>query len=123
MLHILTVVAVFQLLHKSSGDGVVADWMIAKGFVDLCLEIAEVFGRIRTGELRGYFNIGNAWDLLRSITPIALLAFHSERWLHLLVVLMPGLFIGNPLLVRVAKNTEPSHLAPNALGPKPNTKS
>ncbi|CAE7900195.1 GIP, partial [Symbiodinium microadriaticum] len=70
------------------GDGVVADWMIAKGFVDLCLEVAEVFGRIRTGELRGYFNIGNAWDLLRSIIPIALLAFHSERWLHLLVVLI-----------------------------------
>eukprot|EP00439_Symbiodinium_sp_Y106_P059233 s161_g8.t1 len=77
-----------SLTATNHRDGVVADWMIAKGFVDLCLEIAEVFGRIRTGELRGYFNIGNAWDLLRSITPIALLAFHSERWLHLLVVLI-----------------------------------
>lgn len=77
-----------SLTATNHRDGVVADWMIAKGFVDLCLEVAEVFGRIRTGELRGYFNIGNAWDLLRSIIPIALLAFHSERWLHLLVVLI-----------------------------------
>ncbi|CAE7751190.1 GIP, partial [Symbiodinium necroappetens] len=83
-----------SLTATNHRDGVVADWMIAKGFVDLCLEVAEVFGRIRTGELRGYFNIGNAWDLLRSIIPISLLAFHSERWLHLLVVLMPRLHNG-----------------------------
>ena len=46
--------------------GVVADWTIAKGVVDLCLEVAEIYGRMRTGELKGHLG---ASEVLAPLSP------------------------------------------------------
>ncbi|CAK9033671.1 ANK_REP_REGION domain-containing protein [Durusdinium trenchii] len=68
--------------------GVVADWIIAKGIVDLLLELVQIWGCDLVGELRSYATLGNIWDLSRSIIPILPLVLHGHRCLRLLVVLI-----------------------------------
>ncbi|CAE7254723.1 unnamed protein product [Symbiodinium sp. CCMP2592] len=77
-----------SFVAESQRNGIDADWIIAKGIVDLMLELAQVWGCKLAGELRSYANFGNAWDLMRSIIPVMLLFFHESRWLHLFVVLI-----------------------------------
>eukprot|EP00439_Symbiodinium_sp_Y106_P036990 s4334_g4.t1 len=81
---------VFQpsFVAQSHRNGVVADWIIAKGMVDLLLEVAQFCGCLMIGEVSSYLNLGNVWDLSRSIVPIMLLFFHDSRLLHLLIVLI-----------------------------------
>ncbi|CAE7844259.1 unnamed protein product [Symbiodinium microadriaticum] len=81
---------VFQpsFVAQSDRNGVVADWIIAKGMVDLLLEVAQFCGCCVIGEVSSYLNLGNVWDLSRSIIPIMLLFFHDSRFLHLLIVLI-----------------------------------
>ena len=81
---------VFQPSFVAQGDrnGVVADWIIAKGMVDLLLEVAQFCGCCMIGEVSSYLNLGNVWDLSRSIIPIMLLFFHDSRFLNLLIVLI-----------------------------------
>ncbi|CAJ1340752.1 unnamed protein product, partial [Effrenium voratum] len=68
--------------------GVVADWIIAKGFVDLLLEFSQFFGSWKMGDLSAYSNLGNLWDLFRSLVPLMLLCFSTSRIIHLLIVLI-----------------------------------
>jgi len=81
---------VFQpsFVAQSDRNGVVADWIIAKGMVDLLLEVDQFCGCLMIGEVSSYLNLGNVWDLSRSIVPIMLLFFHDSRLLHLLIVLI-----------------------------------
>ena len=67
---------------------VVADWIIAKGIVDLLLEGLQFAGCVATNQTRCYFRFGNLWDIIRSILPILLLPYYSCRLLQILVVLM-----------------------------------
>lgn len=72
----------------TKSDGVVADWIIAKGIVDLLLELAQIRGCIVIGEPMSYLNSGNLWDLTRSILPICLLFHYDLRPLQTLIVLI-----------------------------------
>ena len=69
-------------------SGVVADWMVAKGVVDLVLEAFQLYGCAVTFQVSSYFNAGNLWDLIRSILPLALVVGYQYRLLHLLIVLI-----------------------------------
>jgi len=73
---------------ESKYNGVVADWIIAKGIVDLLLEMAQFWGCVLIGEFASYLNWGNLWDISRSIVPVMLLFYHEHRLLHLLIVLI-----------------------------------
>lgn len=68
--------------------GVVADWIIAKGIVDLLLEVAQFMGCVVIGEPQCYFRLGNVWDLMRSVIPILLLWHYEKRILQTLIVLI-----------------------------------
>lgn len=68
--------------------GVVADWIIAKGIVDLLLEVAQFWGTMVIGEPMSYMRPGNLWDLLRSILPILLLWQYDSRVLQTFIVLI-----------------------------------
>eukprot|EP00439_Symbiodinium_sp_Y106_P009758 s5316_g1.t1 len=87
--------------------GVVTHWMVAKGIVDLNLEVAQIFGLVRAGMLSRYFTMGNAWDLTRSIAPILLLYLDLKLlkvlivfiyWLRLLEGVILHKWIGEVLL-------------------------
>eukprot|EP00438_Fugacium_kawagutii_P032686 Skav221347 [mRNA] locus=scaffold1845:137688:140523:- [translate_table: standard] len=77
-----------------SGEGrqheraIVADWLIAKGFVDLILEVMQFAGCVATRQMRCYFRVGNLWDVYRSILPILLIGLWWWTPLQILVVLM-----------------------------------
>eukprot|EP00913_Durusdinium_trenchii_P024088 g22623.t1 len=73
-----------ELQHERA---VVADWIIAKGFVDLILEILQFAGCLFISQKGCYWNFGNFWDLFRSLLPIFLLWFYDSRLLQVLVVL------------------------------------
>jgi len=79
---------VFHPSFITKSDGVVADWIIAKGIVDLLLELAQIRGCIVIGEPMSYLNSGNLWDLTRSILPICLLFHYDLRPLQTLIVLI-----------------------------------
>lgn len=68
--------------------GVVADWIIAKGIVDLLLEVAQFWGTMVIKEPMSYMRPGNLWDLLRSILPILLLWQYESRVLQTFIVLI-----------------------------------
>eukprot|EP00913_Durusdinium_trenchii_P031274 g29281.t1 len=70
--------------------GVVADWIIAKGIVDLLLEVAQLMGCVVIGEpqKRDAPIGGNVWDLMRSVIPILLLWHYEKRILQTLIVLI-----------------------------------
>ena len=69
-------------------SGVVADWIIAKGIVDLVLEAFQLYGCAATFQVSSYFTADNLWDLIRSILPLALVVGYQNRLLHLLIVLI-----------------------------------
>lgn len=68
--------------------GVVADWVIAKGLVDLGMELAQMYGCHKMGDRNAYLNMGNLWDLFRCLVPISLLLLNSHRVVHLMIVLI-----------------------------------
>ncbi|CAE7582147.1 unnamed protein product [Symbiodinium natans] len=75
--------------HLQHTNQVVADWIIARGCVDLFLELAQLWGCVRTQHLSVYFTFGNFWDLVRSMLPTMLLLHHQPyRLLQLLIVLI-----------------------------------
>eukprot|EP00913_Durusdinium_trenchii_P022440 g21078.t2 len=82
--------AVFEPSFVKEGitTGVVADWIIAKGLVDVFLELAELAGCYASMKgLGSYFRPGNFWDVTRSLLPILLLHYES-RALQVCVILI-----------------------------------
>eukprot|EP00438_Fugacium_kawagutii_P014044 Skav204151 [mRNA] locus=scaffold903:173810:176221:+ [translate_table: standard] len=75
-----------SFVAEVNGGGAVADWLIAKGIVDLSLEVAQFRGCVIINEPNSFLRGGNVWDLGRSILPIMLLFFYCSRLLQTLVV-------------------------------------
>ena len=73
---------------NGSQSVVVADWILARAFVDLLLELAQLWGCVAIGKSQLYFNSGNLWDISRSIVPLLLLYYPSNRALHVATVLI-----------------------------------
>eukprot|EP00930_Biecheleria_cincta_P068184 TRINITY_DN5537_c0_g5_i1.p1 TRINITY_DN5537_c0_g5~~TRINITY_DN5537_c0_g5_i1.p1 ORF type:complete len:910 (+),score=129.48 TRINITY_DN5537_c0_g5_i1:116-2845(+) len=83
--------AVFTPSMLTSSDvkaSVVADWILAKGLVDCFLELIQLIGCWYIDSVSIYFNLGNAWDIFRSILPVLLVWHSSNRVIHLLIVLI-----------------------------------
>ncbi|CAK9106743.1 unnamed protein product [Durusdinium trenchii] len=83
--------AVFEPSFVKEGitTGVVADWIIAKGLVDVFLELAELAGCYASMKgLGSYFRPGNFWDVTRSLLPILLLWHYESRALQVCVILI-----------------------------------
>lgn len=71
----------------ANGQGIVADWIVAKGIVDGFLEAVQFVVCCRT-DPASYCRLGNLWDLIRSFLPILLLWQHQSRWLQCLIILI-----------------------------------
>lgn len=83
--------AVFTPSMLTSSDvkaSVVADWILAKGLIDCFLEIVQLVGCWYIDSVSIYFNLGNAWDIFRSLLPVLLIWHSSNRVVHLLIVLI-----------------------------------
>ncbi|CAJ1345665.1 unnamed protein product [Effrenium voratum] len=77
-----------SFVGSSVPRGVVADWIIAKGLVDVCMELAQFTGCLMIREPSAYFTAGNLIDIVRGGLPILLLWFYEVRVIHLLIVLI-----------------------------------
>lgn len=73
---------------NGSQSVVVADWILARAIADLLLELAQLWGCVAIGKSQLYFNSGNLWDICRSILPLLLLFYPSNRALHVATVLI-----------------------------------
>ena len=71
----------------ADGHGIVADWIVAKGIVDVLLEAVQ-FAACCRKDPTSYCRLGNLWDLIRSFLPIMLLWQHQSRLLQCLIILM-----------------------------------
>ena len=72
----------------NGSQSVVADWILARAIADLLLELAQLWGCVAIGKSQMYFNSGNLWDICRSILPLLLLYYPSNRALHVAIVLI-----------------------------------
>ena len=72
----------------NGSQSVVADWIVARAIADLLLELAQLWGCVAIGKSQLYFNSGNMWDICRSILPLLLLYYPSNRALHVATVLI-----------------------------------
>ena len=72
----------------NGSQSVVADWILARAIADLTLELAQLWGCVAIGKSQLYFNSGNLWDICRSILPLLLLFYPSNRALHVATVLI-----------------------------------
>ena len=72
----------------NGSQSVVADWILARAIADLLLELAQLWGCVAIGKSQLYFNSGNLWDICRSILPLLLLFYPSNRALHVATVLI-----------------------------------
>eukprot|EP00435_Cladocopium_sp_Y103_P023774 s1459_g5.t1 len=79
----------FVALNPSlaNGQGIVADWIVAKGIVDAFLEAVQIVVCCRN-DPASYCRWGNLWDLLRSFLPILLLWQHESRLLQCSIILI-----------------------------------
>ena len=78
----------FPIPPTNGSQSVVADWILARAIADLLLELAQLCGCVAIGKSQLYFNSGNLWDICRSIVPLLLLYYPSNRALHVVTVLI-----------------------------------
>eukprot|EP00435_Cladocopium_sp_Y103_P001528 s1268_g1.t1 len=71
----------------ANGEGIVADWIVAKGIVDVLLE-AVLFAACCRQDPTSYCRLKKNWDLIRSFLPIMLLWQYESRLLQCLIILM-----------------------------------
>lgn len=92
---LLTVWGLVLLIIETSSrwrDGfrtdIAGDFIASRALVDLFHELAQIAGYAKIGRTKDYFNMGNAFDLVRCILPMALFWFPNNKIIRVLVVLI-----------------------------------